>query len=137
MVTKWAATILFVSACFLPITKVAAIGPEDDDMIRGRPTFQQSGQLFTVQFTPEDRSLSVKFAGDRLATVDPEKISLFGKVYPRKGKPRDLTIVLNQGSYQISDERYAPTDEVELKIKDKKTNKTEVHRITPNKQKEQ
>lgn len=121
------AATVFVSVCLVSAQKAAA-GPEEDDAMRGRPTFQQSGQLFTIQFTPGSRSIEVKLAGDSVASVDPDQITLFGKAYPREGKPRDLTIVPGEGHYQIVDE-VAPSEAIELKIKEKKSQKTEVHRI--------
>lgn len=115
--------LLFVGIAMLLTGKLEAADSEDDAARMSRPLLKQNGQLFVVQFAPGSRRLDVFAAGKSVATLDPSQITVFGRVYPLKGQPRELKIVWEDGHYQVAEpvENSTPIEvEVARKVDDQK-----------------
>lgn len=96
--------------------------------LMSRPFLTQNGQLFVIQFTPKSRRVDVLAAGKSIATLDPSSVRVFGRVYPRGGNPRDLSITWSSGFFKISDPIEDSTP-IELEVSDRATSKSETFRF--------
>jgi hypothetical protein len=96
----------------------------EEAQLRGRPILTQSGQLFVIQLSPKDRSLSVKAVGNEVASLDPSRIKIFGRVYPKGRTSRDLKVAWINGRYQIFDPESLASP-VEIEVTDKQNEKSE------------
>jgi hypothetical protein len=114
---------------FLTVVKVAADVEDDERM--GRATFGQSGQLFSIKFIPGDRRLQVQLVGGNVATLDPDRIILLGRVYPRNGPPYDLNFMWT-GTHFLILNNIDAEDRLEIKVLDRPTKKTEVFQLKRN-----
>ena len=95
----------------------------DSDVLSGRPVLGSTGQLFTVQFTPGDRRLTVHVAGGAsVAQLDPSQIEVMGLHYPLKRKVEALDFAKVESHYEIRNE-LAPGSAFEVNVKDKKSKK--------------
>lgn len=106
--------------------KTWAMSPVEDDSTRS--SIGRTGELFTIQYTPGSRSLTVGFAGKPALTLDSSRITILGKSYPLKGEPKALKIVPTESRFEIVDE-LPPNEALEFEIKDKKSKKAEKFKI--------
>lgn len=103
-----------------------AMSPTEDDATR--PSIGRAGELFTIQFTPGSKSITVGLAGKPAMTLDSSRVTIFGKVYPLKGQAKQLKIVPVESHFEIVDE-LQPNEPVEFEVKDTKSKKTEKFKI--------
>jgi hypothetical protein len=101
----------------------AHAGPDDDAMM-GRPTYEKNGQLFVVQFSPGNKRVDIKFAGDPMASVSKKDITVLGHVFSFSGESRDVSVDWVDNHFQIRDS-LEPTAHLDLEIRDRKTFKSE------------
>jgi hypothetical protein len=121
-------SILALLTCVIALaaTKGFAMSPVEDDSTR--PSIGRSGELFTLQFSPGKRSITIGLAGKPALTMDSARVTVFGRVFPVKGEPKALKIVPVESHFEIVDE-LQPHDSIELEIKDHKTKKSEKFKI--------
>lgn len=119
-------TIFCTALLSMSLSRALAMSPTEDDATR--PSIGRAGELFTIQFTPANRSLSVGLAGKPAMTLDSSKVTIFGRVVPLKGESKQLKIVPVESHFEIVDE-LQPNEPIEFEIKDKKSKKTEKFKI--------
>ena len=102
---------------------------ETDDP--ARPVLGKTGQVFSVKLTPQNRRLEVALAGKPAVTLDPQRLTVFGKVYPSKGEPTALRIQAAADHFEVLD-KIDPSSSVELEVKDRVTKKSETLRLKQN-----
>lgn len=120
--------VYWVLCCFALVLTIllaekASAGPDDDAMM-GRPTFGENGKIFVVEFSPEGRRIDINLTGNPVATIDPDSVTVLGKVYPNSGKSHELNLVWLDNHYQIRDQ-LRPSDHIDIKVKDRRTEKVE------------
>jgi hypothetical protein len=93
-----------------------------------RPVLGKTGEVFSLKITPGSRRLDITLAGTPAATLDPEKLSVFGKIYPLKGESKTLRIEARNGYFEILD-KIEDKATIEIEVKDKSTSKTETLRL--------
>jgi hypothetical protein len=125
-VSKLTLGCFLVCGCLLAAVSAVAMSPDVDDSIQ--PTIGRAGELFTIQFTPASRKLTVGLAGKPALTIDSRKVSLLGRVVSDKGEAKSLTIVPVESHFEITDEVPEATP-LEFEIKDTKTKKSEKFRL--------
>ena len=103
--------------------RLAFAGPDDDEKM-GRPTFEKNGQFFTVQLSPEAKRIDVKVAGNPVAAVEPNDYRVFGRVHPRTGPQRALTLSKHEDHFHFQDQ-LRPEDQIEIQIQSGKGLKSE------------
>lgn len=126
------------TSVFLPLALILVLGmalnpslaramsPTEEDSTR--PSIGRSGELFTIQFAPASRSVTVGLAGKPAMTLDSSRVTIFGRVIPLKGETKQLKIVPVESHFEIVDE-IQPNDPIEIEIKDKKSKKSEKFKI--------
>ncbi len=102
---------------------------ETDDP--ARPVLGKTGQVFTLTFTPQNRRLEVALVGKPAVTLDPQQLTVLGKVYPSKGAPTTLRIQAASDHFEVLD-RIDPSSSVEFEVKDQVTKKSETLRLKQN-----
>ncbi len=117
---------IFLFALLLTSVSSKAMSPVEDDSTR--PTIGRAGELFTIQFTPGSRKLTVGLAGKPALTVDSRKVTIFGRVLATKGETKSLTIVPVESHFEITGEMPEATP-LEFEVKDTKTKKSEKFRL--------
>jgi len=93
-----------------------------------RPSLGKSGQVFTLKLTPQSKRLEVSFTDKPFVTLEPDRLVVFGRVFPAKGKPKSLSIRAVGQNLELS-EAIDPDATMEFEIKDKVTKKTETIRV--------
>jgi hypothetical protein len=104
---------------------LADIGSDDPS----RPILGQTGQIFTLNFTPAGNLLTVGIVGDTVATAGPERVILLGRQYPNgNDQPKDLTIHPVNNTFEILD-TIDPNSSIEIEILDRLNNRKEIFNI--------
>gem|GEM_PF-6949611 len=87
------------------------------------------GQIFTIQFAPVGRKLTVSLAGKPGVELAPGKVLVFGREILRNGKERKLEIRPSGQKFEIAEPSSKDTP-VEIEIRDPHdTGKKEVFRL--------
>src|SRR4051794_10092154 len=107
--TYFATFLLVLGSAFV------AANEQEDDVKMSRPTLGQTGKVFSVSFSPGAKLVKVQLTGKTMASLDPDRVTLLGRSYPRKGKPYDLKFLWTGSHYRIVNKIDA-TDQIELKV---------------------
>ncbi len=93
-----------------------------------RPTIGAAGQIFTVKITPKIRRIEVSFVESPLVTLDPEQLTIRGKIIPLQGKSRNLKLA-TRGKHVELLEPLTSGSRLELQIEEKGSKKSETLQI--------
>ena len=100
----------------------ATAGPETDDP--ARPTLGKTGQIFTLQFVPKAKRLTVRFVDQPLVSVGPARVVVRGRLFPAEGQAQELNVHPLGDSFEILD-RIDPNSALEFEVRDLRSNQTE------------
>ncbi|MGE4130758.1 MAG: hypothetical protein AB7F86_03925 [Bdellovibrionales bacterium] len=114
--------LIALAAC----TTLAQTAPEDP----ARPTLGQTGKIFTVKYTPGARKIEIGLVGKPAVVMDPNKITVMGRVFSSNSKSTDLKVKPAGGHWEILNP-IEESDTLELKVEDKTNKKTETLKIAP------
>jgi hypothetical protein len=93
-----------------------------------RPVLGKTGEIFTLKLTPYSRRLEITLVGTPAVTLDPERLTVFGRVVSNDGPPKTLRIQAAGGHFEILD-KIEPNSSLEFDIKDKTSKKSETLRV--------
>ena len=96
-----------------------------------RPVLGKTGEVFALKITPQSRRLDITLAGTPAVTLDPERLTVFGRVYPAKGEAKKLRIEARGGHFEILD-KIDPKSTIEIDVRDTTSNKSETLRFKQN-----
>src|SRR5438045_3154446 len=98
---------------------------EDDP---SRPVLGKTGQIFALKFIPGSKRLEIALVGSPTVTLDPDRLTVLGKVYPTKGQPKTLAVRAADHHFEILD-NIDNSSAVEFEVKDRLTKKTETLKL--------
>lgn len=108
--------------------QIAALNAQEISDDPARPSLGKTGEVFSLKITPQSRRLDIAFAGTPAVTLDPERLTVLGRVYPAEGQSKQLRIEARSGYFEILDKIDAKST-IEIEVKDSATNKSETLRL--------
>ena len=126
---NWKFVIVVITAALgLLIANFSRGDTEDEAREMSRPLLTQNGKLFVLRLSPQSRRLDILTAGKTALVLDPSAITVFGKVFPVSGEPREFKVGWLSGHFQISEPIDASAP-IELEVSDSVSSKTETFRF--------
>ena len=120
------ALVVVLALAFVPQTYAYA-GLETDDP--ARPTFGQTGELFTLKFSPADQRLIVSFVDQPVVSVGPARVEVRGRVFSSNNKQNKALVISPQDdSFKILD-TIDPNSRLEIEVHDLINHKKETFKL--------